>query len=90
MPAAAHSVVPISNERAEENAMDVQQTPATDRKQHGGVIRPLLWLVLVVSAALNAVFSSTGQNTELGIGFGVVALAAITALIVHHYRHRRN
>ena len=70
--------------------MDFQQTPATTGNRHGGIVRPLLWFVLVVSAALNAVFSSSGQNPALGIGFGVVALAAIAALIVHHYRHRRN
>jgi hypothetical protein len=70
--------------------MDFQQNPATTGDQRGGVLRPVLWLVLVVSAALNAVFSSTGQNPALGIGFGVVALAAITGLIVHHYRSRRN
>jgi hypothetical protein len=70
--------------------MNVQQTPATTGNERGGVLRPVLWLVLVVSAALNAVFSSTGENPAIGIGFGVVALAAITGLIVHHYRGRRN
>ncbi|GAB2934852.1 hypothetical protein [Streptomyces heilongjiangensis] len=51
--------------------------------------RPLLWLLLVVSLACNVV-SSTAGYTWLGIGAGLGALASGTALIAHHYRHRRS
>jgi Flp pilus assembly protein TadB len=52
-------------------------------------LRPVLWLVLVVSAAINVVVSTTGLNLLIGLGAGLVTLACATALIVHHYQHRR-
>jgi hypothetical protein len=55
----------------------------------GGIVRPLLWVLLVISAAANAVISSTGVSTFAGIGFGLAALASAAALVVHHYKHRR-
>ncbi|MBC6456653.1 hypothetical protein [Actinomadura sp. HBU206391] len=55
----------------------------------GGIVRPLLWVLLVISAAANAVISSTGANMFVGAGFGLVVLACATALVVHHYKHRR-
>ncbi|MFI6454227.1 hypothetical protein ACIBF6_22020 [Streptosporangium amethystogenes] len=54
-----------------------------------GMLRPVLWLLLVVSAVLNMVTSSIDVNVFVGIGFGLVALACAAALIVHHYRYRR-
>ncbi|GAB2946987.1 hypothetical protein GCM10027280_39760 [Micromonospora polyrhachis] len=60
--------------------------PAESR---GTVVRPLLWLVLVVSIAANVVSSAIGVNVFIGSGFGLVALASGVALIVHHYRRRR-
>jgi hypothetical protein len=69
--------------------MDLQQ-PTTSGNQHGTVLRPVLWVVLVVSAALNAVFSSTGESPFIGVAFGLVTLATIAALVVHHYRHRQD
>jgi hypothetical protein len=68
--------------------MDHPQTPAQTGDRTGGMLRPVLWFVLVVSAALNAVFSSTGRNVWLGVAFGLVTLASIAALVVHHYHHR--
>ena len=68
--------------------MDHSHHRAQTGDRPGGMLRPLLWFVLVVSAALNAVFSSTGQHILVGAGFGLVTLASVTALIVHHYRHR--
>lgn len=62
------------------------QVPHTDDRPTG-TFRPLLWFVLVLSAALNAVFSS-GEQVLLGAAFGMVTLASIAALIVHHYRNR--
>ncbi|MCA2214247.1 hypothetical protein [Jidongwangia harbinensis] len=69
--------------------MDLQQRTATGN-QHGTVLRPVLWVVLVISAALNAVFSSTLENPLVGVAFGLVALSAIAGLVVHHYRHRQD
>ncbi|MGI8335863.1 hypothetical protein ACRYCC_38455 [Actinomadura scrupuli] len=63
--------------------------PAADASAQGGIVRPVLWLVLVVSTAANAVASTTGINMFVGIGSGLVALASAIALSVHHYQHRR-
>ncbi|GAA2492942.1 hypothetical protein Ahu01nite_026010 [Winogradskya humida] len=49
--------------------------------------RPVLWLVLIVSAVANTVLSSAGAHL-IGAGFGLITLACIVALVVHHYRHR--
>jgi hypothetical protein len=54
----------------------------------GGMLRPVLWLVLIVSAAANATASMTGVHPLVGIGSGVITLACAAALVVHHYRHR--
>ncbi|WP_406641604.1 hypothetical protein [Amycolatopsis sp. WGS_07] len=50
--------------------------------------RPLLWGVLVLSAAANAVTSALGVNLVLSTVFGVVTLAAGIALVAN-YRSRR-
>lgn len=63
--------------------------PAADASAQGGIVRPVLWLVLVVSAAANAVASATGVSVLVGIGSGLVALGCAVALSVHHYQHRR-
>jgi hypothetical protein len=60
--------------------------PAAERR---GRLRPVLWLLLVISAAANAATSNAGLNVMIGIGFGLVALACGAALIVDHYQHRR-
>lgn len=51
-------------------------------------LRPVLWLVLIVSLAANAVTSSIGATVP-GIVCGVVAVACAVTLGVHHYRSRR-
>jgi hypothetical protein len=66
-----------------------EATPAGQAPSRRGVLRPVLWLVLIVSAAANAVSSSAGITPFVGVGFGVLTLASATALIVHHYQHRR-
>jgi hypothetical protein len=52
-------------------------------------IRPVLWLLLVVSAVADAVASAAGANVFIGLGAGLVTLACAAALIVHHYQQRR-
>ncbi|MEU4832286.1 hypothetical protein [Streptosporangium sp. NPDC023615] len=63
--------------------------PAHPSGARGGMVRPVLWLLLTVSVVLNVVFSSTGTDVLAGVGFGLAALACVTGLIVHHYRYLR-
>jgi hypothetical protein len=44
----------------------------------------LLWVVLVITAAVNAGLSTV--NVYLGLVFGVIALGCAVALITRHYR----
>ncbi|MFC7531639.1 hypothetical protein [Actinoplanes sp. GCM10030250] len=60
--------------------------PATTPSSTGR-LRPLLWLVLIVSLAANATASALGA-TLLSVAFGVVTLGSGAALAVNHYRHR--
>jgi hypothetical protein len=62
--------------------------PAAPAEAAGSTVRPVLWLLLVVSAAGNGVVSTSGDNVPVGVALGLVALACATALGVHHYRHR--
>ncbi|MER7012071.1 hypothetical protein ABT324_11665 [Saccharopolyspora sp. NPDC000359] len=54
-----------------------------------GTLRPLLWLVLVFSAAGNLVASATTLDVAVVLGFGVLTAASGTGLVVHHYQNRR-
>jgi hypothetical protein len=63
--------------------------PAARASARGAAVRPLLWLLLVISAAANVVTSSIGINIFIGAGFGLLTLACATALVVDHYRRRR-
>ncbi|MEU4560957.1 hypothetical protein AB0F72_21470 [Actinoplanes sp. NPDC023936] len=60
-------------------------SPAEPRPNRG-VLRPALWLLLILSAAANAVTSS--MNVVVGAVFGLVAITCATVLAVHHYRSR--
>lgn len=62
---------------------------ATDSTYRRGVLRPVLWLLLVITVAANAVISSANLNVALGVASGLAALGCATALVVDHYRHRR-
>jgi len=66
-----------------------EETPPAERDTGRGLMRTVLWVVLVVSAAANAIFSTAGPHPAVGIGFGLVTLACLAALVAHHYRHRR-
>ena len=63
--------------------------PARHAAPRGGLLRPALWLLLIVSAAANAASSLLDLHPLVGIGFGVVTLGCIAALIARHYRSRR-
>ena len=66
----------------------ITEAPVAVPKKPGGVLRPLLWLVLFVSAAANAVLSTAGDNLWISSAFGVVTVLCAVALIVHHRRNR--
>lgn len=51
-------------------------------------LRPFLWVVLILSAATNAILSGM-TNPFVSSAFGLVALICAGTLIVHHYRNRR-
>jgi hypothetical protein len=60
----------------------------TSAPSRGGMLRPVLWLLLIISAVANATVNTAGGNVLVGIGFGLVTLACAATLVVHHYRHR--
>ena len=57
--------------------------------ENRGLLRPVLWLVLILSTAANVVTSSIGVHPLIAGSFGVITLACIATLITHHYRRRR-
>ncbi|MEV6646502.1 hypothetical protein [Amycolatopsis sp. NPDC051371] len=50
---------------------------------------PVLWAVLIVSAAVNAVGSFTGLADPFRITAGAIATVALVLLVVHYVRRRR-
>jgi hypothetical protein len=59
-------------------------------ENHGNTgLRTLLWVVLIVSVAGNALTSSLGIPLFVSITLGVVALVTGTVLAVQHYRQAR-
>ena len=67
-----------------------ERPPAQRNEAPGKCLRAALWLTLLVSGTANATTSALGFSPALNIGFGLVALASIVALVTHHYRHRRS
>jgi hypothetical protein len=64
----------------------ISAAPAPESRR-SGLLRPLLWVLLIVSAAANAVLSTTA-GPFVGSAFGAVALACAITLVVHHCRRR--
>ncbi|MEV4639139.1 hypothetical protein AB0J80_17470 [Actinoplanes sp. NPDC049548] len=62
-----------------------QPRPASRRT----AVEPALWVLLLVSAAANAVTSTSGLNPVVGVAFGVVALSCIAGLVVSRRRRTR-
>ncbi|MFI6600708.1 hypothetical protein ACIBHX_31055 [Nonomuraea sp. NPDC050536] len=53
-------------------------------------LRALLWAVLVVAVAINVVANTIGDGgLYLGLGSGLVAVACLVGLVVHHVRSGR-
>ncbi|GAA3971681.1 hypothetical protein FOF52_15180 [Thermobifida alba] len=74
----------------------LDRTPASgpggrrnDRRGDGRMLRALLWAVLIISAVGNAVTSFGGFPLLVAPAFGLVTVACIMLLVVHHVRHRR-
>lgn len=71
---------------------DTSRSPSRHRTaQHarqGGAARPVLWVLLAISATGNMVVSTAGLSVIGNILFGVVTVACAAALIVQHYRGR--
>lgn len=56
---------------------------------HGAVLRPLVWLVLIISASGNVIASTADLGVLFNVAFGLLSTACAAVLIVHHYRYRR-
>ncbi|WP_329388604.1 hypothetical protein [Streptomyces sp. NBC_01716] len=54
-----------------------------------GVVRTLLWLVLVISAVGNMVASYSGSGTPVHLVCGAVTALCVTALVAQRLRGRR-
>jgi hypothetical protein len=54
-----------------------------------GILRPVLWLLLVICATGNIVTSSAGA-VVVAVAFGLATAGLAIALVVHHYRNRRS
>jgi hypothetical protein len=67
-----------------------ESTPAASPVRTTSPVRPVLWVLLVLSVAANAVSSVAGLHPAVGMAFGVLALAFVAALIVDHRRRRRS
>ena len=66
----------------------ITEDPVAAPRKPNGLLRPLLWLVLFVSAAANVVLSTATDNQWISSAFGLVAAFCVVALIVHHRRNR--
>jgi hypothetical protein len=53
------------------------------------VLRPFLWVVLVISTIGNAAASYGGAATQAHLAFGVVTTLCVAVLVAHRLRRRR-
>jgi Flp pilus assembly protein TadB len=72
-----------------EHTMTSIQHVAESAKRAGGVKRPALWLLLLVSAVCNVVANTADVNPFVGVAFGMITLSCAAALISQHYKNRR-
>ncbi|MEV6229758.1 hypothetical protein AB0L88_18035 [Saccharopolyspora shandongensis] len=75
------------SDRIAESSEPQQTTRPTDARAER--LRPLLWLVLIISASTSLVLWSTSTGVLIGLGFGLLTALSGMSLIVHHYHHRR-
>ena len=71
--------------------MSTSPTTPADRTAptSSSALRPVLWLLLVVSAVANAVASMTGAPLALHVVLQSTTAVAVVALVVLALRHRR-
>jgi hypothetical protein len=88
------AISPLANpaDSTEENIMSIGTTD-TKTNSHAapasrGFARPVLWLLLMISATCNVV-TSVSHMVVVSIVFGVITLSLGAALVMHHYRARR-
>ncbi|WUH98486.1 hypothetical protein OHR68_34050 [Spirillospora sp. NBC_00431] len=53
-----------------------------------GVVRPVLWVLLVLCAAGDVIAAQAGAAVVVRAPLGLATLACAAALIVQHYRNR--
>ncbi|HJE59109.1 MAG TPA: hypothetical protein K8V84_11470 [Nocardiopsis listeri] len=58
------------------------------RKGRRAAFRGVLWTLLILGAAGNAVTSLGGFNALISLAFGLATVLCIVLLIVDHFRHR--
>ena len=51
-------------------------------------VRAVLWLLIVLGAAANAITSFGAFHPLVSVGFGVLTVVCIVLLVMHHLRHR--
>ncbi|MEQ4723512.1 hypothetical protein [Nonomuraea sp. B19D2] len=60
------------------------------RRRNGWALRALLWAILVIAISVNIVASTIGRGSLLvGLPSGLIAVACIAGLIVHHIKSGR-
>jgi hypothetical protein len=62
------------------------EPPAARR---GPLLRPLLWLLLVLSLTGSVVVSSLRVPALVELPIGLVGVGCVAGLVLHHYRVRR-
>jgi hypothetical protein len=67
----------------------ITEAPEAPPSPRGGIVRPVLWLLLVISAAGDIATSTTGVNVAVSSTFEAATLGLGIALAVQHYRNRR-
>src|SRR4029453_3912992 len=62
-------------------------SPTEEYSGHRGLLRPVLWLMLIVSAVANAVSSTLGLHPLVGIGAALGPLGGVPPWVVTPYQH---
>ena len=57
--------------------------------RRGPALRPLLWLLLVLSLTGSVVVSSLRVPVLVELPIGLVGVGCVAGLVLHHYRARR-
>ncbi|GAA0562314.1 hypothetical protein GCM10010172_51900 [Paractinoplanes ferrugineus] len=66
----------------------ISRTPTVAAETPRHILRPVLWVTLIVAGAANAVLSTVLGSPIVSSVFGVVALICAGTLVAQHYRNR--